>query len=131
MSAGRTGWWAKDNGWHRRDRVVELGLKFGPAGPLLLDWLSCEADAQRENGTVKSGFVAAAHGCHTDPDRIREVSDYAAVIGALDDYEVSACGRLYVARVSGWRSDQERAREAAKKAAWRARKAAAANGVTP
>lgn len=35
MSAGKTYWWAKDAAWLDREAVVELGVQFGPGGPLV------------------------------------------------------------------------------------------------
>lgn len=120
MSSGRTSWWAKDGGWYDRERVVELGEEFGPAGPLVLDWLSCQAKLQNDGpfdaptGVVKSGFRAVARGCFiADADIVRSIVELAAEIGALDDLAVD--GRTFTCRISGWRSEQGRAAQTARK----------------
>lgn len=108
MSGGRTTWWAKDSAWWRRERIVELGEEFGPAGPAVIDWLCCEADAQRDHGQVKAGFRALARGCFAGPENAREIVERAAEIGALDDLEVH--DRTFTCRVSGFLADQTQAR---------------------
>lgn len=45
MSAGKTYWWAKDAAWLDREAVVELGVQFGPGGPLVE---ACAPDAHAE-----------------------------------------------------------------------------------
>jgi len=120
MSSGRTSWWAKDGGWYDRERVVELGEEFGPAGTTVLDWLSCQAKLQNDGpfdaptGVVKSGFRAVARGCFiADANVVKEIVEFAVEIGALDDLEVN--GRTFTCRISGWRSEQGRAAQTARK----------------
>lgn len=120
MSSGRTSWWAKDGGWYDRERVVELGEEFGPAGPLVLDWLSCQAKLQNDGpfdaptGVVKSGFRAVARGCFiADVDIVRAIVELAVEIGALDDLQVD--GRTFTCRISGWKSEQGRAAQTSRK----------------
>lgn len=122
MSDGRTVWWPKDSAWWRRETVVELGEEFGPAGPAVLDWLSCEAKAQNDGGRVKAGVRSCARGVFCDAATVSHVLSRAVALGALDDYE-EAAGR-FTARISGWRKDNERGQAAARKAAERERRSA-------
>jgi hypothetical protein len=126
VTNGRTVWWAKDCEFNARERVVELGEEFGSAGPLLLDELSAQAKKQRDAGRVKSGFRSLARACFlTGPEEARRIVEYAAGIGALDDYTLDEDGRRFTARVSGFVADQEHAHAAARQQAKRARDAAA------
>ncbi|MDO8187231.1 hypothetical protein Q5424_09285 [Conexibacter sp. JD483] len=119
MSDGRTVWWPKDSAWWRREHVVELGEEFGPAGPAVLDWLTCEAKAQNDGGRVKAGLRSCARGAFVEADLVDRVLLRAAALGALDDY-VRADGR-FTARISGWEQDNERGRAAFRKARQRER----------
>lgn len=118
MSNGRTFYLPKDVGWWRRENVVVLADEFGPVGPAVVDWLFCEAGAQRAaadraeraeyGGQVKSGVNAVKRGIGADDvDQVRDVIERAAQVGALDDLEWLD-DRRFVCRVSGWRSDVER-----------------------
>ncbi len=122
MSDGRTVWWPKDSAWWRREHVVELGEEFGADGPAVLDWLSCEAKAQNDGGSVKSGCRSVARGCFVDVVTVSHVLSRAVQIGALDDYQEQD-GR-FVCRISGWQADQERGRAAVRQAAKRERERA-------
>jgi hypothetical protein len=119
MSDGRTVWWPKDAAWWRREHVVTLGEEFGPAGPAVFDWLTCEAKAQNDGGRVKAGVRSCARGSFVAVEVVDAVLTRAAALGALDDYEV-ADGR-FTARISGWEKDNERGRAAFRKAQQRER----------
>ena len=119
MSDGRTVWWPKDAAWWRREHVVALGEEFGPAGPAVVDWLTCEAKAQNDGGWVKAGVRSCARGAFVDVDVVGAVLARAAALGALDDYELAG-GRVS-ARISGWAQDNERGRAAFRKAQQRER----------
>lgn len=130
MAEGRTVWRAKDAGWWRRERVVELGQEFGAAGPAALDWLESEAKAQNDAGRVRAGYRAAAHGAFLkDADEARAIIAFAVEIGALDDFE--ELGRGFACRISGFAHDQARGRDAMKKAATRATGPEGTTGDTP
>lgn len=119
MSDGRTTWWGKDAAWWRRERVVELGEEFGSEGPAVVDWLSCEAQAQRSAGAVKAGYRTLARGSFVATiERAQEIVRRAVEIGLLDDFTEE--GRTFRARISGWASDQTASKAAARKAAQRA-----------
>ncbi len=115
---GRTVWWAKDAGWWRRERIVELGEEFGPVGPAVIDWLACEAKAQNAGGVVKTGYHAIARGVFADVSTVRPVVSRSVPLGLLDDF-VEA-DRVFTCRISGWTAEQARARETVKKAGQRA-----------
>lgn len=117
-------WWPKDSGWWRREHIVELGEEFGPTGPAVMDWLSCEAKAQNDRGYVKAGYRACARGCFAELVTVRHVVSSAVALGALDDFE-DLEGR-FKCRVSGWAKDNERGKAAMRQAAARA----ARNGPT-
>lgn len=119
MSDGRTVWWPKDAAWWRREWVVTLGEEFGPAGPAVVDWLTCEAKAQHDGGRVKAGIRSCARGAFVDVATVGAVLTRAAELGALDDYD-DADGR-FTARISGWEQDNERGRAAFRKARQRER----------
>lgn len=116
--SGRTFWFPKDAAWWRRSRVVELGQAHGPAGPAVIDWLTCEAKVQNPakggDGTVKAGYASIAHGVFTDIETVRDVIKTAVEIGVLDDFEEA--GRTFTARISGWNEDIERPLAAHRKA---------------
>ena len=119
MTDGRTVWLAKDSAWWRRERIVELGERFGTAGPGVVDWLACEAKVQNDGCRVKSGYRAVARGAFLkDEKEARRIVEYAVEIGALDEFEEDR--RTFTCRVSGWRSEQDRARESSRKADQRA-----------
>lgn len=112
-------WRAKDAGWWRRERVVELGQEFGAAGPAALDWLESEAKAQNDGGRVRTGWRALAHSAFLkDAEEARTVVMFAVEIGALDDFEEA--GRGFVVRVSGFHADQAKGKNALRMAANRA-----------
>lgn len=121
-TTGRTHWLAKDCGWWRRSRIIKLGLEFGAEGPAVIDWLSCEAKAQNDGGWVKTGYLSLERGCFVAEDRARHVVSQAVTLGVLDDYEED--GDVFICRISGWKTDQEKAHAADRQADYRARKAA-------
>lgn len=126
MSSGRTTWWGKDGRWWGRERQVLLGQEFGTEGPGVMDWLSCEAQTQREGGRVKAGYAAIAHGCFAQSAaRVREIVQRAVEIGALDDF---TDGEPFTARISGWSSDQSAIRAATRQADKRDRDRVASAG---
>lgn len=116
--SGRTVWWAKDAAWWRREAVVELLEEFGPAGPAVLDWLTCEAKAQGSTGDVKAGYRAIARGIGVDVVTVCPVVSRCVQLGALDDFKDS--GRTFTCRISGWHDEQVRAVETVKKRRQRA-----------
>jgi hypothetical protein len=117
--AGRTTWWGKDAAWHRRELVVELGEEFGAEGPMVLDVLSAWAQEQRDAGAVRGGFRTLARESFVTVCHAQSIVARAAEIGALDDLKIDEDGRRFECRVSGWHSDQQRARAAARQAAKR------------
>lgn len=125
MADGRTSWWAKDAAWWRRESVVELLEDVGLAGPAVVDWLACEAKAQNAGGVVKAGERTIARGLGIDLVTVGHALSRAVAVGLLDDFEQD--GRTFTCRISGWRSEQERANAATRKARER-EKAAACHG---
>lgn len=119
MSDGRTVWWGKDAGWWRRERIVELGEEFGPGGPAVVDWLTCEAKVQNDGGYVKSGQKSIARGVFMDAVTVGHVLSRAVALGLLDEFEEDA--GLFTCRISGWRVEQERYLAANRKANQRAK----------
>ena len=119
---GRTVWWPKDAAWWRREHVVELGEEFGPAGPAVLDWLSCEAKSQNDGGWVKAGVRSCARGCFVEAVTVSHVLSRAVTVGALDEME-QADGR-FRCRISGWAADNTRGNAAMRKQAQREKEAA-------
>jgi hypothetical protein len=110
MSDGRTIWWAKDAGWWRRERIVELGEEFGAAGPAVIDWLACEAKSQNDGGRVKTGPRSISRGCFVDVVTVRHVLSRSVTLCLLEDFEEH--GNVLTCRISGWKSDDARARAA-------------------
>lgn len=132
-TTGRTYWWAKDSGWWRREHIVELGEEFGAAGPAVMDWLSCEAKAQNNGGWVKTGYKSVARGSFVDVVTVRHVVSRAVTLGSLDEFKDDE--PRFQCRISGWNTDQQRARAAVRQATQRDKKAAnvddSENEVTP
>ncbi|MFZ1694203.1 MAG: hypothetical protein WAT74_13470 [Flavobacteriales bacterium] len=121
MSAGKTYWWAKDAAWLDREAVVELGVRFGPAGPLVLDALCGMAKFENDAGRVFTGLLSVSRKTFTDPDLVCEIVTVAADVGALDDLEFDEDGRRFRCRVSGWQADQTKGRTAQRVAEHRAK----------
>lgn len=117
---GCTYWWMKDCGWWRREGIIILGQEFGPSGPVIIDWLACEAKLQNDGGYVKSGPLAVAHGCFTSPSVTRNALRRAVELGVLEDYKEDR-GR-FTCRLSGWSSDQKRGLNALRQQRFRERK---------
>jgi hypothetical protein len=91
VSDGRTVWWSKDSEWWTRGRVIKLGKQFGPAGPAVLDWLTCQAKKQGpktgHDGSLKTNYDALARDCFLDEDQAREIVTFAVALEVLDDFE--------------------------------------------
>lgn len=120
MTPGRTSWWPCDSAEHSRELTVELGQEFGAAGPLMLRVLKDLAQQQRDEGQVRTGFRSLARDLYdVDAERTREILEYAASIGAVDDLVIDPDGRRFTCRISGWAADQARGRAAIKKAGQR------------
>lgn len=111
MTSGRTIWQAQDCSWWLRERVVELGEEFGPAGPAVANWLECQAKLQNASGKVKAGYRAIARGAflHGGAEEAERVVRFAVAIGFLTNLEEGS--RTFVATVSAYRSDQSRGRD--------------------
>lgn len=120
MSAGKTYWWAKDAAWLDREAVVELGVQFGPGGPLVLDALCGMAKLENDAGRVFTGLLSLARKTFTEPDLVHSVVVAAAALGALDDLEFDEDGRRFRCRISGWQADQGRGYESVRKSMQRA-----------
>lgn len=118
MSDGRTVWLAKDSGWWRREAVIEMLGEVGPTGPAVVDWLACEAKAQNQGGMVKTGYRVIAHSLFIDLVTVRPIVSLGVRVGLLDDWQED--GRTFTCRISGWKSEQERALAASRKARQRA-----------
>lgn len=133
MSAGRTSWWPRDAAEHDRELIVELGDEFGPLGPYTITVLKDLAQQQR-SPVVRTGFRSLSkktHARHCVADDAaavalqRQVIEYAASIGQLDDLHVDEDGRRFTVRISGLEKDNARGTETLRKAAQRAAKAQA------
>lgn len=121
MSSGRTTWFAHDVGLHRRGLWVEVGEEFGPGGVCVLHVLCSRAGEQRDGGRVREGFPAIAREAFVGRDVARQVVEFAATIGLLDELAIDGDGRRFSARISGWVKDQEKGRAAWRKASQRER----------
>lgn len=121
VSVGRTSWYPSDSAEHDRELIVELGLQFGSDGPYLMRVMKDLAQQQRDpDGRVLTGFqVLARKTFVAGAERVREVVECAAAIGALDDLVIDEDGRRFTCRVSGWKADGARGRAAIRKAAQR------------
>jgi hypothetical protein len=129
MSEGRTSWWPRDAAEHERELLVELAEEFGPAAHAVAAVIKDLAQAQRDEGNVRTGFRVLAAKCHLHVGSTSEearglartIIERAGGIGWLDDLAIDEDGRRFSARVSGWNADQARGRESIKKATQRAR----------
>lgn len=131
MSAatGLSTWWPKDGLWWDREYVVELLEEFGSDGPVVIDWLSCQASLQNEGGWVMAGYKSCAKGCGVDAVTVRHVVSRAVQLEALDEF--SGDERRFTCRISGWKADNDRVRAALRKREQRAREAAATDAAEP
>lgn len=85
MSAGKTYWWAKDAAWLDREAVVELGVQFGPGGPLVLVLPAGARPARRRPGVRALVFVVGlAVGCALRPLSDRYCAEVEEVTGFYD-----------------------------------------------
>jgi hypothetical protein len=117
---GRTFWLAKDSGWWRRELIVLLGQEFGATGPAVIDWLSCEARAQNDDGRVMAGYATCSAGCFTGDVPLRPLLSRAVSLGLLDDFQEVGEHR-FTCRISGWSKDQPKGQAALKKAQQRSK----------
>lgn len=116
-SDGRTVWWAKDADWYERARVVALVEAHGPAGAVVLDYLTCKAKSQNAGGEVKSGYRAIARATGVDLVTVGHVVSSLVTLCLLDEYNGNGdADQPFTARISGWRSEQDRALAATRKA---------------
>lgn len=128
---GRTSWLPRDAATHDRELIVELGEEFGAAGPYVLTVLGDLAQQQRAGGTVRTGYRILARKSFTEVETVRLIIERAGEIGALDNLEVDEDGRRFTCRISGWESDQGRAKAAWKKAQQRADKRGQEGDMSP
>jgi hypothetical protein len=126
MADHRTIWRAKPCGWRDRERVVALGDEFGPAGPLVLDFLEELAKEQRCDGSVRAGLRSIARGAFLARGSeglalARRILAFAATVKALDELEIADGDEMRVTcRVSGFGADQGTGGAAVRKAHQRA-----------
>lgn len=116
MAGGKTYWWAKDAAWLRRENIVELGDRFGPAGPLVIDALCGMAKLENDAGRVFTGYKTLGREAFTDPETVRQIVAMAGALGVLDEVTQYPDGRRFACRISGWVVDQEKGRAADRKA---------------
>lgn len=121
MTAGRTMWFAQDVARHRRSLMVELQADHGPVALAVDVVLQSAAKEQNDGGNVKTGFAALARESAATAAEVRAFVVDAAAIGWIDDLQIAEDDRRFTCRVSGWASDQDRARAAWKKASQRAK----------
>lgn len=118
MTDGRAVWYPEDVRWMAWERTVVLGREFGPAAVSVLAALKAEAKVQNSGWRVKWGYHALDMAAFVgDVSTVRAVVARAAEIGLLDDFEEGEW--TFVCRVSGMAASEQRARDAARKAAAR------------
>jgi hypothetical protein len=110
---------------------VELGYEHGPAGPLVVDWLLCEARSQNPprtgDGSVRAGYAAIAQGCYlADSAQAKRIVQTCVDLGLLDDFTDQE--RTFDARISGWDADVNQPLDAARKAQARAKSGRGTSG---
>jgi hypothetical protein len=121
MSSGRTSWFGKDAGWWRRDYIIALVDQFGPAGPAVIDYICCECAAQDgySQGTVKTNHRAIMRDTGVSLVTLLAILDAAVALGLLEDFE-RLTDHLFTCRISGWKSDRDKAMASVRKARSRA-----------
>lgn len=119
---GRTIWQAQDCAWWSRERVVELGEEFGPAGPAVANWIECQAKLQNSGGLVKAGYRSIARGAflHGGAEEARRIVHFAVSIGFLKNLDEGA--HTFTARVSAYAGDQRTGGATLRKQAQRSKK---------
>lgn len=119
MTDGRAVWYPEDVRWMAWERTVVLGREFGPAAVSVLAALKAEAKVQNSGWRVKWGYHALDMAAFVgDVAVVRAIVARAAEIGLLDDFEQGEW--TFVCRVSGMAASEQKARDAARKAAARA-----------
>lgn len=120
MTDGRTMWYAEDARWLAWERMVVIATEHGPAAVSTMVALKGEAKLQNEGWKVKIGYrVLAREAFVADVDKVRGIVRRAAEIGLLDDFEEGEW--TFTCRISGMQASEQRARDALRKAAGRAR----------
>lgn len=127
LGRGRTSYYIEDQALHRRDLVMELVADHGGAAGYVYRILRDMAQEQRDpDGVVLTGFRSLATVAGVTPDECRLFVRAMWSIGLVDDYEAHEDGRRFTCRMSGWKADQRRGKDALKKADQRA-----ASGAEP
>ena len=131
MSSGRTTWWGKDSGWYRRDYIIALVEEFGTAGPAVIDYICCECAAQDgyTQGSVKTNHRAIMRDTGVSLVTLLAILDAAVTLGLLEDFE-RLNDHLFTCRISGWKSDRDKALASIRKARSRASHETATLNVT-
>lgn len=103
------GYFPLDGGWFARDYVAALILDHGALGPAVMLYLACLACTHGgyETGIVNSGRNALALALRASQADVEAVIASAREGGLLDDFDGTPA--RFVARISGWRSDRDRA----------------------
>lgn len=97
--------WSKDSRWHERCAIIELGEAFGPAGPMVADFLECTARFQDAQGALVSGFTVVSRSCFLDDRALAKTIVEACLdVGVLSGY--STDGREFRAVVASWDADR-------------------------
>ena len=93
----------KDVGWHRQETVVVLGEEFGAAGPMILDWLTCNVSSV---GVVDAAWSEIATGTFVGREIVERVVEHLALQGDLevlaDDGDRLQC-QMRDVRIKSWR----------------------------
>lgn len=119
MTDGRSVWYPEDVRWMAWERTVVLAREFGPAAISVMAALKAEAKVQNSGWRVKWGYHALDMAAFVgDVEQVRMIVARAAGIGLLDDFEEGEW--TFVCRVSGMAASEQKARDAARKAASRA-----------
>jgi hypothetical protein len=104
-----SGYFPLDGGWFERDYVAALILEHRALGPAVMLYLACLACTHGgyEDGFVNTGRNAISLALNADASEVEQVIATARDLGLLDDFEGTPA--RFEARISGWRSDRDRA----------------------
>lgn len=91
-------------------KVIQLGEKHGPLGPLLWTSLLCHAGAQESGGEVELSFRALAFELFSEARMVREALDTAIEVGLC--HGVSRDVHGFKVRIPGWKKWQATGRKA-------------------
>lgn len=103
-------WFAMSERFLRDPKIVELGERFGPSGPVLALGLMCEARQQERAGRVEATYRTLAADTFVRREDLRPIIEHAAAVDFLSIESISELAA--VVEIKEWKRWQARFRKA-------------------